>query len=57
MTRLMTLAMGLVLVAGPALASVDPVAPGPLVDFDSGLVGAAMVGAAAFMAWRRRKRG
>jgi LPXTG-motif cell wall-anchored protein len=50
MRRLIVLAA--LLASGPALASVGT--PGPMIDFDSGLAGMAMIAGAAFLAWRRR---
>jgi LPXTG-motif cell wall-anchored protein len=43
-----------VLLCGPAMAGPPPV-PGPSPDFDTGLVGFAMIAGAAFLARRRRR--
>jgi MYXO-CTERM domain-containing protein len=51
MRRLIVLAA--LLASGPAMA-IPVGTPGPMIDFDSGLAGMAMVAGAAFLAWRRR---
>jgi LPXTG-motif cell wall-anchored protein len=55
MARQLTLLVASVLLCGPARAQVASV-PGPLPDFDTGLVGFVMIAGAAYLA-RRRRRG